>query len=78
MEREAFQPAGGLPFSLAVGNIEDNLRELQVAQDATEATTWKIQKLLRQGDMFYELVEAVKLFKQVPFATVSVEQAHAS
>eukprot|EP00974_Lingulodinium_polyedra_P007842 746278-Lingulodinium_polyedra.AAC.1 len=78
MEKEAFQPAAALPWALAFGNIEQNLRGLQFADEATETTTWKIQRLVRQGDMFNELVEAVKLFREVSFATVSVEQAHAS
>eukprot|EP00974_Lingulodinium_polyedra_P006835 650717-Lingulodinium_polyedra.AAC.1 len=75
---EALKPAMALPWSLAQGNIEDNLRALVSGPKATEEVTFKVQRLLQHGNNFQEVAAGVALLLQVPWATVSVEQAHAS
>ena len=78
MEHEAFKPVTQLPWALAQGDIEANLRALQMADEATECTTWKIQRLLKDGNNFLEVVAGVQLLQEVGWSTASVEQAHAS
>lgn len=79
LHHEAFQPMCKLPWSLAIGDIEANLRELQISPEATELTTWKIQALLQQPTQnFQEIVQGVRLLREVGWSTNSVEQAHAS
>lgn len=79
LDYEAFKQAEKLPWSLAQGDIQSNLRELQHGPDAAEETTCKVQALLRGGHCSIDEVAAgVELLLQVPWATTSVEQAHSS
>jgi hypothetical protein len=49
LDRDVFKRCRELPFSLAVGNIADNLRALSAAADASNLTAKKIRSLCRIG-----------------------------
>ena len=51
---------------------------MEAGPDADEEVACNIQRLLRKGNNFKELVQGVKLMLQVSWCTASVEQAHAS
>eukprot|EP00974_Lingulodinium_polyedra_P104868 10152649-Lingulodinium_polyedra.AAC.1 len=62
-----------------MGNIPENLRALMEKPQQSERVTYQIQQLLLRGDCtLEEVVMGVKMLQQVPWAIVSVEQAHAS
>ena len=67
------------PWSLAVGDIEDNLDDLAATDSPiSDPTTQKIRVLLQQGYNRKQVALGVALFREVSFSTVAVEQAHAS
>ena len=78
MESQVFGPPSRLPWSLAQGCIEDNLEALARAPDATEATTWRIQRLLQGGTNRHEIAAGVRLLGECSWATTTTEQMHAS
>lgn len=77
--RQVLREAEQLPWSLAVGDIEQNLRELK-SQDAAprELTAQKIWKLAKAGWMPHLVAEGVQLLRFVSWSTAQVEQGHAS
>eukprot|EP00974_Lingulodinium_polyedra_P008370 797757-Lingulodinium_polyedra.AAC.1 len=78
MEHAAFKPASHLPWSLVVGNIEDNLLALKQAPEATEGTTWKIQQLLVRHTNLQQVALGVDLLRECNWSASTVEQARAS
>lgn len=78
LESECYRPALMYPWYLAQGDVDANLRALQTGPEATEETTFKIQKLLKRGYNYQQIKSGVLLLREVPWGTVSTEQAHAS
>ena len=78
MHAELFHLASQLPWSLCQGDVEANLAGLKEAPAATEACSWKVQKLLAIEFNMTQLTEAVKLLAHCPWATTAVEQQHGS
>ena len=67
------------PWSLAVGDIPENLDALAASTEPIrDSCTHKIRLLLQMGFNRSQLVAAVSLFKEIPWSSIPVEQSHAS
>lgn len=75
---KVFQVAESLPWSLAVGDIEENLRVLRASKDDLDSTSSKIRALLQGGYPEQRIVAAIRLMSEVSWSTTSVEQGHGS
>ena len=74
-----FKPAKQHPWSLAQGDIDQNLETLQQLQEApAEPTTQKIWRLVRIGFSRATLVKGIELFREIGWSSTSVEQQHGS
>eukprot|EP00974_Lingulodinium_polyedra_P118940 11169264-Lingulodinium_polyedra.AAC.1 len=74
-----FGLAQELPWSLAVGNVVENLRELgELDAPPEETTSAKIWSLLKVNFNISQLVAGVELFKLAPWSSTCVEQQHGS
>ena len=78
MTRKFFRVAKQLPWSLAIGDIHQNLELLALQEEPEEETASKIWQLLRMGYNRASLVEGVELLAHVHWSTGGVEQAHGS
>lgn len=78
MQQECFAVAQDYPWKLGQGDILQNLLALGEEDDVGEATTWKIQQLVRQGWNMEELIRGVRLMMEASWATTLTEQQHAS
>jgi hypothetical protein len=78
MHRRAFSEAGKLPWSLGVGDIEQNLAQLKQGPEPSDATSSKIWHLLHMGYNMAQLKQGVQLLMDAPWGTSSAEQLHAS
>ena len=67
-----------LPWSLAIGDIEENLEGLLQEADVHDLTAHKILQLLRLGWNRQQIKDAIMLFRDVHWSTLGVEQAHGS
>ena len=77
--RKLFNVAGGLPWSLCVGDISLNLQCLEdEGYDGDDPTVLKILELMRLGYNRQRLAEGISLLRDIPWSTVTVEQAHGS
>jgi hypothetical protein len=67
------------PWRLAVGDVAENLARLAATEEPIrDSCTHKVRLLLRMGYNRDRLVAAVSLFREIPWSSVHVEQAHAS
>ena len=57
MDKEIFQIAEQYPWRLLQGDVQSNLEALKDAPEVSEATAWKIQKLMQEGHNMHELLE---------------------
>ena len=74
-----FEVAASYPFSLTQGNIADNLHALAGLQEPPlDTISWKIWTLLQAESRFTEVLEGVRLLRELPWSTKSVEEQHAS
>ena len=65
-----------LPWSLALGSIEDNLAGLEEEDEAlADMTAFKVRELCKLRS---QLVDALGLLREVHWSSISVEQAHGS
>ena len=71
-------PASGLPWSLAVGDISNNLRVLAAGPPPSERTALKIWQLCQWGYNRQLLIRGVALLLDCPWGTVPAEQLHSS
>ena len=78
LQQEVFYLQECPPWSLLFGDIPANVRALREGEDATEAVTWKIQQLARQGSNLYELHTGLRLLREASWCTTTTEQQHAS
>jgi hypothetical protein len=78
MERKALSVARGLPWSLARGDINENLDRLRQGPPPVDPTAHKIWKLLEIGYSRPLLVEGVERLADVHWSTTIVEQGHGS
>ena len=71
MEHEIFRHLDQYPWLLFQGDdLARKLEELKHGPDVTEYTTWKIQKLLRQGSISKpELLAGLRLLQEAPWTT---------
>jgi len=78
--RRAFRHNEERPWSMAKGDVEENLRNLAAEDDVpTEENTMKVWRLLRETRMpWSEIHEGVSLARSVSKSTKGVEEAHAS
>ena len=71
--------AEGLPWSLCVGNIQDNLQSLVAGPPPVPGSTAaKLSVLVRLGFNRVVLEEAVQCIGHVKFSTITAEQLHGS
>ena len=76
-----FRPAKQHPWSLAQGDIDQNLETLQQLQEApAEPTTQKIWRLVKIGFSRATLVtvKGIELFREIGWSSTSIEQQHGS
>jgi hypothetical protein len=79
MDHRFFEPASRLPWSLCQGDVQANLRALQGdPQGIADHTARKIAKLLALGFNTELLEQGIRLFREVSWSTVAVEQGHGS
>lgn len=78
MEMRAFSEAGKLPWTLGVGDIEQNLAQLKQQPEPSDATSWKIWHLLHIGYNVEQLKQGARLLMDAPCGASSAEQVHAS
>lgn len=77
--RRVLLPASQRPFSLATGDIRENLRDLASEDESPpEGVTAQLWRLLRGGFPESQLVQAVEQWKDIPWTTTIVEQMHGS
>ena len=67
-----------LPWSLAIGDMDENLAGLQEEEDICDLTAHKIAQLLKLRCNYEQVKDAVALFRDVRWSTSGVEQAHGS
>lgn len=79
IHKKIFSVADELPWSLVAGDVSENLQRLaDKGYDGDDPTVMKIVELLRLGYNRERLVEGVSLLRDVPWSTMTVEQAHGS
>ena len=71
-------PALELPWSLAAGDIQQNLDQLAAGERPAEPTSAKVWHLLKMGYNRAALVAGVELFRQISWGVGPCEQQHAS
>lgn len=79
MTRRAFRVAKELPWRLARGDLEENIKALAAQEEEppeeTAATIWRLAKL---GFNRKDLVDGLKLLGQTRWSSMTVEQPHGS
>lgn len=79
IHRRLFATAEDYPWRLAQGDILANLQELCATDySGTDSATRQIKALLAAGFDRHRLADALGLLRDVPWTTVTVEQAHGS
>ena len=79
VHKRIFQELESLPWRLAVGDIDQNLADLEESQEPiSDMCAHRVRQLLRAGYNRATLKEAVSLLREVPWTSVPVEQAHGS
>ena len=78
MERKALSVARGLPWSLARGDINENLDRLLQGTPPIDPTAQKIRKLHELGYSRPLLIEGIERLADVHWSTTIVEQGHGS
>jgi hypothetical protein len=80
VDNKLFKVVRGLPWKLALGDIGRNLDELAGShEEITDSCAHQIRELLRHNLLSrFHLECAVALFRDIPWTTVPVEQAHGS
>ena len=76
--RRVLWPASQLPWSLARGNIEENIDELVAGPMPDEIVSAKIWRLLRAGVARAMVRQGVELLGDIPWTTTMCEQQHGS
>lgn len=77
IQDKIFSVALSYPWSLAVGDIADNLASLlETGYDGDDQATLAILNLLKMGYNRGRLADAVCLLREIPWTTMAVEQAH--
>ena len=77
--RHVLQVAVDYPYKLAYGDVGANLDALHRCPDpVADPTTMQIRALLESGYNRSSLVDAVLLFREIPWSTQAVEQSHGS
>jgi hypothetical protein len=74
--RERFRKAKRLPWTLAVGDLDDNLDKLQAGPAPSNITAQKIKQLDAVGFDRDRLKDAIALFKRPGWITLPCEQGH--
>ena len=78
LQHRVWRHVESLPWSLCRGDLEQNLKDLRAGPDATEHTTFKIQRLARLGYHMGALVQGLQRLGDTPWTTTRHEQAHGS
>jgi hypothetical protein len=79
IQKKLFNVVEELPWCLVVGDVSLNLQRLEdEGYDGDDPTVLKIVELMHLGYNRQRLVEGVSLLRDVPWSTVTVEQAHGS
>lgn len=79
IEDRLFRIADDFPWRLAFGDIQDNLEKLHSEPyQGHDRATQQIKQLLQIGFPRSQLGDLVALLREVPWTTVTVEQAHGS
>ena len=76
MEMRFLFQARQLPWSLALGNISENLDNLLRTKEVVDPTSQKIVQLLSMGFPRPAIEEAVSLLADCPWTTTTQEQGH--
>ena len=76
--RRVLQPAGELPWSLARGDLDQNLETLAAAEKPAERIAQQIWLLLKVGYNRVQLRQLLRLLGEVPWTNLIVEQQHGS
>ena len=74
--RRCLKVAGGLPWSLARGNLEQNLDDLVSGPCPHESVAKQIWLLMQVKFPVQLLCQALQLLREVPWTTMLVEQQH--
>lgn len=79
IKNKVFTVARSLPFSLALGDVKDNLAKLKASDEPIrDSCAHKIRELLRVGFDSQAIEDGVMLLREINWTTVPVEQAHGS
>jgi hypothetical protein len=79
MHAKVFSQLRQFPWSLAIGDIENNLDTLAASTDEiSDLCTAKIKQLLQAGHNRTVLKDGIALLREVPWSTAGVEQSHGS
>ena len=79
MWRRIFEPAASLPWSLARGNVADNLDELMAGDAPEEPMSNQMWQLVHSGNVpRQELIATVQALGQAGWTSAPAEQQHGS
>lgn len=80
INKKIFAVVEEYPWRLAIGDVRANLVQLQAVERSSvrHPVALKIKQLLAMGYNEHQLVEAIGLFREVPWTTTGVEQGHGS
>jgi hypothetical protein len=77
LQKRIFDQVRRYPFSLALGDVDDNLNRLMASTDKVDSgCTEKVRSLLRRGYNRQALIRGIQMFKYIEFSTRAVEQGH--
>ena len=75
--RRVLRPASKRPWSLARGDVRENLEALALENDPPiDPVSWQLWILMRANFSVVQLVKTLKLIADVPWTTMTVEQQH--
>ena len=79
IENRIFRAARALPWSLAVGDIDQNMAKLAASEEEPgDATARKIRLLLKAKYNTQQLRQGIEMFRDCSWSSVVVEQSHGS
>eukprot|EP00974_Lingulodinium_polyedra_P072461 7012530-Lingulodinium_polyedra.AAC.1 len=78
LTQRALVPASQHPWSLALGDVDQNLDELANAEAPADKVAWKIQQLVQHKCSRHAIKAGLKLLLDCPWGTATVEQQHSS
>ena len=78
LDQKVFRHAAELPWTLASGNIEENIMQLLSDACPEEPIASKVWTLGTHGFNHTMLAQGLRLLLEVPWGTVAAEQQHAS